>query len=59
MACAQQQWLITRFLNDQLNDTKVRLQDAPAGLNAAAVNTYANLRTWTFIKDNWDTLVAK
>ena len=59
MSCTKQPWLISRYLNDQLNSSKVRLQDAASGLSLMASRTYGNLRTWTFLKDNWDELFAK
>jgi glutamyl aminopeptidase len=59
MACTKQPWLISRYLNDQINSTKVRLQDSAAGLSRIAATSYGNLRTWTFIKDNWDELISK
>ena len=59
MACTKQPWLISRYLNDQINSTKVRLQDSAAGISRMALNPNGNLRTWTFIKDNWDVLVNR
>ncbi len=59
MSCTKQPWLISRYLNDQINSSKVRLQDAAAGLSTIALRSYANMRTWTFVKDNWDELFEK
>lgn len=59
MSCTKIPWLTARFLNDQINSTKVRSQDTISGLNAAAVKPYANARTWTFIKENWSFLFEK
>ena len=59
MSCTKQPWLISRYLNDQINSTKVRLQDGASGLSAMAVKSYGNLRTWTFVKENWNELIAK
>lgn len=58
MACTKEQSLITRFLNYQLNETKTKLQDSHHGISAAAGNPYGNLRTWNFIKENWNYLVS-
>jgi hypothetical protein len=59
MACAKDPWLISRYLNDQIDSTKVRLQDASSGIAQVGGRTHGNLRTWTFVKDNWDYLVSK
>ena len=59
MSCTKQPWLISRFLYDQINSTKVRLQDAATGISRMAATTHGNLRTWLFVKDNWDFLFSK
>ena len=59
MSCTKQPWLISRFLNDQINSTKVRLQDAASGISAMAVKSNGNIRTWVFVKDNWEILFSK
>ena len=59
MSCTKQPWLINRYLIDQLNGSKVRLQDAAAGFSAIALNKFANIRSWTFFKDNWDEIFSK
>ena len=59
MACTKQPWLVSRYLNDQINSTKVRLQDASSGIAQVAMRTHGNLRAWNFVKDNWDDLVSK
>lgn len=58
MACTKQPWLISRYLNDQINSTKVRLQDATFGIQQIAMKSSSNLRTWMFVKDNWDHLIS-
>ncbi len=59
MSCTKQPWLVTRFLNDQLNSSKVRLQDSAIGLRIIALRPYANMRTWTFVKDSWEKLFMR
>ena len=59
MSCTKQQWLISRYLNDQLNPAKVRLQDAQTGISRMGLTSYGNLITWNFIKENWDFLDSK
>ena len=53
MSCSKEPWLIKRFLNDQLNETKVRRQDFLRGISAAVRSPYGNLITWNFIKEYW------
>ena len=59
MACTRIGYLISRFLNDQLNTSKVRIQDTLTGLRAAASKAEGNLKTWTFVKDNWNELFSR
>ena len=59
MSCTKQTWLISRFLNDQINETKVRLQDSYKGISYIANKPQGNLITWVFIKDNWDRFLNK
>jgi hypothetical protein len=59
MACAKEPWLIKRFLNDQLNETKVRRQDSLRGINSAARSPYGNLITWNFVKEFWQDLFTR
>lgn len=59
MSCTKQPWLISRYLNDQINSSKVRLQDSAAGISRMAASANGNLRTWIFVKENWNNLVSK
>ena len=59
MACTRNAYLISRFLIDQLDANKVRVQDSLTGLRAAAVRPEANLITWVFIKNNWGELFKR
>ena len=59
MACTKEPWLIKKYLNDQNNSSKVRLQDAANGISAMAIKSYGNQITWEFVKDNWDELFSK
>ena len=56
MACTKEPWLLMRFLNDQLNETKVRRTDGITGLNEAVNSAYGTSIIWTFVKDKWDIL---
>jgi aminopeptidase N len=53
MSCTKEPWLITRYLNDQLNYTKVRRQDTILGLRYGLINSYSHPFAWNFIKQNW------
>ncbi len=59
MSCTRIGYLISRFLNDQLNTSKVRIQDTLTGLRAAATKAESNLKTWTFVKNNWNELFSR
>ena len=59
MSCIKQPWLVSRYLNDQINASKVRLQDAWMGISYIADSSYGNMRTWSFVRENWDFLVDK
>ena len=59
MSCTKQQWLIQQYLSDQIDSTKVRLQDATRGLSRVATTSYGYLITWNFVKDNWEFLDSK
>ena len=55
MSCTEEPALIERYLNDQINSTKVRLQDTILGVTNVAKS---NL-TWPFIKNNWSLFTDK
>ncbi len=59
MSCTKEPWLIQRFLNDQLNVTKVRAQDTLLGIRVAARSAYANSYAWYFSKSNWNELFTR
>ena len=59
MSCSKEPYLIKMYLQDQLDEAKVRGQDTLRGLRYAATNGYAYSLTWNFIKDNWDTLFER
>lgn len=59
MSCTKETWLLRRFLDDQLDETKVRKQDSLSGIRAAAVKSFGNALTWKFVKDNWQELYIR
>ena len=59
MSCTRIGFLISRFLNDQLDKNKVRVQDSLSGLRSAATKAEGNLVTWNFVKNNWDELFSR
>ena len=52
MSCTQQPALIERYLNDQVNASKVRTLDS---LNGIGLMRRSNL-TWPFVKDHFELL---
>lgn len=59
MSCSKEPWLIKRYLNDQLNETKVRRQDSIRGIISAARTQHGSLITWNFMKENWPELFER
>ena len=59
MACTRIGWLITKFLNDQLDKNIVRVQDSVTGIRAAASRPDGYLKAWIFVKENWDELYTR
>ena len=59
MSCAKQPWIISKYLNDQLNRSKVSLQYMETGLSASARNPHGHFITWNFVKNNWEYLIPK
>ena len=59
MACTRIGYLLSRFLYDQLDKNKVRVQDSLSGLRAVAIRPEGYLKTWLFVKDNWNELFSR
>lgn len=59
MSCTTEAWIIKRFLEDQINEKKVRPQDTLSGLRSAATKSNANAITWNFVKENWNLLYER
>lgn len=59
MSCSKETWIQTRYLNDQLNKTKVRTQDTIYGIAYALGHLYSNSMAWSFVKANWNVLIEK
>jgi aminopeptidase N len=59
LSCTKEPWLLSRFLNDQINETKVKKNDGIVGINHAIESPYSKSITWNFIKQNWNILQAR
>ena len=59
MSCTRIGWVITKFLNDQLDKNIVRVQDTVAGIRAVASRSEGYLKAWIFVKENWDELYTR
>lgn len=59
MSCSRLPWLISKYLSIQIDPSIIRIQDALSGLRAAATKPESNLKTWNYIKDNWEILFAR
>ncbi len=58
LSCTKDPILMERYLNDQINVTKVRKNFRLLGITFAAQSAYGSTITWNFVKRNW-TLLAK
>ena len=59
MSCTTETWLLKRFLDDQLDESKVRKQDSLSGIRSAAVKAFGNPFAWNFVKENWQELYER
>ena len=59
MSCTREPWLLNKYLNDQLNETKVRKQDTLSGLRYALSHSNSYSLAWNFIKDKWDEIINR
>lgn len=59
MSCTKEPWLLNKHLNNQLNETKVRVQDSLTGLRYTTYKPYSNVIAWNFIKNNWNQLIQR
>jgi hypothetical protein len=57
MSCVKDLWLISKYLNNQINQTKTRTQDSLIGIRYATYNPGSNIMVWNFVKDNWNLLL--
>jgi hypothetical protein len=49
LSCSKEQWLLTRYLDDQLSNPNNIL----TALNNVASKPYGNLLAWSYLKNNW------
>jgi hypothetical protein len=60
MSCSKQSWLVDRFLSNLLDISVVsQTNDAISGFRAAAIRPDAILKTWIFVKANWNEMVSR
>jgi hypothetical protein len=59
LACTRDLVLFERYLNYQINSTKVKKIDSLAGIIHAAKLNQNPLQIWNFIKNNWMFLFEK
>lgn len=60
MSCIRQSWLVDRFLSNLLDATVVsQTNDAISGFRSAAIRPDSILKTWTFVKANWNQMVSR
>ena len=60
MSCTRVSWLVDKFLENLLNPNVVnQTNDAISGFRSAAIRSDAILKTWTFVKANWNRMVSR
>ena len=59
MSCTSKTWLVDRLLNNLFNTSIVRSGDAISGFRAAAIRPDAILKTWNFVKANWNEMFSR
>ena len=53
LSCATETWLLDAYLHSQLNQTKVRKQDAINGLRYAFLHPASHMHAMSFVRANW------
>ncbi|XP_057579852.1 aminopeptidase N [Hippopotamus amphibius kiboko] len=56
LACANQVWLLNRYLSYTLNPDLIRKQDATSTINSIASNVVGQSLAWDFVRSNWKKL---
>jgi hypothetical protein len=59
MSCSKEPWIITKYLNLQLNDSVVRKQDAISGLRYSLSHPSSFIHAYDFIKAKWNDILNK
>jgi aminopeptidase N len=59
MSCAREPWLINKYLNYQLDESKVRVQDTLRGLSHAFKHANSFELAWRFFRENWILLIQR
>jgi hypothetical protein len=60
MSCTRLTWLVDKFLENLLSQNIVnQTSDAVSGFRAAAIRPDAILKTWTFVKSNWNQMFSR
>ncbi|KAK3108903.1 hypothetical protein FSP39_018341 [Pinctada imbricata] len=56
LACTQETWLLTRYLNLALDENEVRKQDAVSVIVYVSRNVIGRDLVWNFLNENWEKL---
>ena len=59
LSCTKQSWLVDKFLNNLIDANMTRSIDVVSGLRQAAIRPDAILKTWIFVKANWNELFSR
>ncbi len=59
MSCTRLTWLVDRLLNNLINPLIVNQADSISGFRAVAIRPDGIIKTWNFLKANWDEMFRK
>ena len=59
MSCTRLTWLVDKFLENLFDTDVIRASDAQSGLRSVAIRPDAIIKSWNFLKDNWDEVYSR
>ncbi|PAA88783.1 hypothetical protein BOX15_Mlig006779g1, partial [Macrostomum lignano] len=59
LACTSEPWILNRYLDYALDETKIRGQDLSTVFSSVAANPNGIQIMWDYLKRNWNTIVDK
>ncbi|KAK3107389.1 hypothetical protein FSP39_013558 [Pinctada imbricata] len=59
LACSRQDWILNRFLDYSIDETKIRKQDARLVIQSVGANPAGLYKAWSFVINNWNYLLTE